>query len=119
MLFSKDIFQKIKKWIETGNLGKLAKEASENENPKVRIAAYKGIGRLQDQESVRLLLDCFRGGYETDKEVLLTAADALGRIGTKKEFDVIFHLADQIEDPDIVKALHNAAVEVKDHAARW
>lgn len=113
MLFGKkDIYAKIQTWADKGLLGKLIDVASENDNPEVRIAAYKAIGNLHAKEAVEPLLAVFRTDEETD--VKLAAAEALSRIATKAEFDSMLHAADNETDEKVAEALRAAAVEAKE-----
>ncbi|MBQ7500221.1 MAG: HEAT repeat domain-containing protein [Clostridia bacterium] len=124
MLFGpKDIFQKITVYGEKGKLRKLERLASKHEDPRVRAAAYRAMGRIPHdlrnsgrvplgQTIVEILLDVFN--TDEPKKVKLACAQALEKTATRSEFDAINHLVDDAEDEELKKTLQAAAIAAKD-----
>ena len=117
MFFSRDIDAKIDRWADKGMIGKLARAAYEEPDEKSRAKAYAAMGRIRDESSVEALFQCFK--LQETKLVRLSAAKALGKIATKKEFDTIQHIINIETDEEVREVLNESAIEAKDRAARW
>ena len=117
MFFSKDIDAKLESWAQKGNLGKIIKTATTDDNEINRAKAYSAMGKIRDKASVDAILECFK--LDEADVVRLSAAKALGMIGTKKEFDTIQHLIDNETNEEVRAALNASLVEAKDRSPRW
>lgn len=117
-LFSKkDIMEKIKKYGEDENTGKLVRLVSAGNPTEVRIAAIDALKEIKmDELCVNTLMNLLDDNV---KEVVLAACNSLKKVGTKREVDRLFHRSEQAEDEDIKKALSDAAVAAKERTPRF
>lgn len=115
--FKKTVEEKIEKWVENRNAGKLIKMATTDNNHINRAKAYDALGRVRVKECLETLLDCFKLD-ETDI-VRHAAARGLASLATKKEFDAIQHFIDDETNPKVLEALKAALLEAKERTPRW
>lgn len=117
----KDIFDKINDYTEDGKLGKLERLALNNNDYRIRRAAYRGIGRLRSDASTDFILDTFKKKRETEPKVLVQAADSLGRLANKNHFELIQQIAkdyENLDDSTVYDAIMAASVEAKQRSPR-
>jgi len=117
-LFSKkDITEKIKDWAENGDSGRLVKFVTDNNPTEIRLAAIDALKEIKKDDlcvtTLMRLLD------DDAKEIVLAAAKSLCRVGTKREVDVLRYKADNAQDPEIAKAISDAAVESKERTPQF
>lgn len=117
LFVKKDITEKIKRYAEEENTGKLVKLASYGNPMETRLAAIDALKEIKmDVLCVDTLMSLLN---EESKEIKIAASNSLKRVGTKREVSVLFHKAEVEEDPEVKKAITSAAVEAKERTPRF
>ena len=117
-LLDKDVFDKINDYAEDGKLGKLERLALNNSDYRVRRAAYRGIGRIRADASTEFIFETLEKKLESEPKVLIAVAESLGRLANRNDFEKIQHIAADYDDPEVYKAMMDAATEAKGRSPR-
>jgi HEAT repeat protein len=113
----KDVFEKIKEYVETENTGRIIRYVSENNPPEVRMFAIDALKNIKmDELCVDTLMKLVK---DDERLIVLAACNSLKRVGTKREVDHLLNYADETDDEEIKKALTETALMCKERTPRF
>jgi len=113
----KDVFEKIKEYVETENTGRIIRYVEANNPPEVRMFAIDALKNIKmDELCVDTLMKLVK---DDERLIILAACNSLKRVGTKREVDRLLNYADETEDEEVKKALTETALMCKERTPRF
>lgn len=101
--------EKIEKWVEKGNTGKLEKMLGKGSSQE-KAAVIDALGRVGGEDAVNLLISNLRS---TDMEIRKASVTALGQTGAVRAMEFLRKITRDEPDSEIAdlarEAMHNLA----------